>query len=145
MGTKAISGDVISTITNKKKLILGLTLLGILAVFLAGCAEQQNTASAQTTTENTQLGKPQDLSKNPENVSFDDRQMPPQDGNFSPGARPNIPPEGNFTPRDGQIPPQDGNFTPGVRPDFPKDGNFAPPEKKINLYILLFSYNAFVL
>ena len=130
MGTKAISGDVISTITNKKKLILGLTLLGILAVFLAGCAEQQNTASAQTTNENTQLEKPQDLPKNPANVSLEDRQMPQQDGNFAPGTRPNMPPEGNFTPKEGQMPPQDGNFTPGAKPDFQKDGNFAPPDRK---------------
>jgi hypothetical protein len=119
-----------SSITKKKKAILGLVIMGILAVFLVGCTEQQNTASTQTTNENTQLGTPQEVPKNPGNFSPDDRQMPPQDGNFTPGTIPNIPPEGNFTPRDGQMPPQDGNFTPGVRPDFPKDGNFTPPDRK---------------
>ena len=102
MGTKAISGDDINTITNKKKIILGLAILGILAVFLAGCTEQQSTASAQTTTENIQFETPQEVPKN----------------------------QGNFSPGDRQIPPQDGNFTPGVRPDFPKEWNFAPPDRK---------------
>jgi len=83
-------GDAISTIKNKKKIILGLAVLGILSVFLVGCAEQQNTASAETTPEDTQ----------------------------------------SEMPKEGQMPPQDGNFTPGERPDFPKDGNFAPPDRK---------------
>jgi len=120
-------------ITKKKKRVLGLVMLGILVVFLAGCSEQQTTTTAQVTNENTQPKQsdvPQEIPKNPGNFSPQDGQMPPQDGNFTPGTRPNLPPEGNFAPPDRQMPPQDGNFSPHQRPDFPKDGNFAPPDKK---------------
>lgn len=120
-------------ITKKKRRVLGLVILGILAVFLAGCGEQQTTASTQVTNDDTQSKQPeapQDIPKNPGNFSLGDRQMPSQDGNFTPGTIPNMPPEGNFSPLDRQMPPQDGNFTLGSRPDFPRDGNFTPQDKK---------------
>jgi len=120
-------------ITKKKRRILGLVILGILALFLAGCGEQQTTTSTQVTNDNTQSNQPevpQEIPKNPGNFSPEDKQVPPQDGNFAPGARPNLPPEGNFSPLDRQMPPDDGNFTPGQRPEFPRDGNFTPQDKK---------------
>jgi PBP1b-binding outer membrane lipoprotein LpoB len=120
-------------ITKKKRRILGLVILGILTVFLAGCSEQQTTASTQVTNDNAQSKQPeapQEIPKNQGNFSPEDKQMPPQDGNFAPGTRPNLPPEGNFSPLDRQMPPDDGNFTPGKRPEFPRDGNFTPQDKK---------------
>lgn len=120
-------------ITKKKRRILGLVILGILAVFIAGCSEQQTTTSTQVTNDNTQLKQPdvpQEVPKNPGNFSPDDRQMPHQDGNFTHGTMPNRPSDGNFAPLDRNMPPQDGNFSPDQRPDFPRDGNFSPPEKK---------------
>jgi PBP1b-binding outer membrane lipoprotein LpoB len=120
-------------ITKKKKGVLCLVILGILIVFLAGCAEQQTTASTKVTNDNTQSKQPegpQEIPKNPGNFSPGDRKMPPQDGNFAPGAMPNMPPEGNSSQADRQMPPPDGNFTPGSKSDFPRDGNFTPQDKK---------------
>lgn len=120
-------------ITKKKRRVLGLVILGILAIFLAGCAEQHTTSATQGTNDNPQLNQseaPQKIPKNTGNFSTEGRHMPPQDGNFTHGTRPNLPPEGNFTPVDRHMPPQDCNFSPDQRPHFPRDGNFVPPEKK---------------
>ena len=121
------------SITKRKRIVLGLVIMGILAVFLAGCAEQQTTASTQGTKDipqSKQTEVPRENPKGPGNFSPEDRQMPPQDGNFTPGTRPNIPSDGNFAPADRQMPPQGGNFSSDQRLDFPRDGNFAPPDKK---------------
>jgi len=90
-------------ITKKKRRVLGLVILGILTVFLAGCSEQQTTASTQVTNDNIQSKQPeapQEIPKNPGNYSPEDKQMPPDDGNFTLGQRPDFPRDGNFTPQD---------------------------------------------
>lgn len=121
-----------SNVTKKKKRVLGLLVLGILALFLVGCTEENNTTIVQGS-QNIQSDQSKENQSNqntpPEgNFSPGNGPMLPIDGNFTPNNK-QMPREGNFSPNDRPMPPQDGNFTPGERPNFPRDGNYTPINK----------------
>ncbi len=121
-----------SNITKKKKRVLGLLVLGILAIFLVGCTKENNTTIVQGSQkiQSDQSKENQNNHNTPPEGNFSPGNGPMLsiDGNFTPNNK-QMPPEGNFSPNDRPMPPQDGNFTPGERPNFPRDGNYTPINK----------------
>ncbi|NMC76716.1 MAG: hypothetical protein GYA60_05405 [Candidatus Methanofastidiosa archaeon] len=113
-------------VPKKKRRFLALVVLGILALFLVVCTDQNKATQSESNTQSNDV--PRNLQEQ-DNVSHGDGRIPHIDSNFSSGDKPKLP-NGNFVPENRQMPRQDGNFTSKDRPDFPKDGNFSPEKKK---------------